>query len=377
MDTHQHKPVIKLNVPNDQHKFKPLPEPSGAYPYRLTADKYLSLNQEQMVFHMVGDTGSIRHPDFQRRVCSALVKQYEAAPDQKDEPQFLFHLGDIVYSYGEASHYDEQFFGPYSQYPGPIFAIAGNHDSDINPTAAQPYQSLDAFRAVFCDTKERPIPFNNVSHRQSITQPHIYWTLETPLATVIGLYGNVVKYGCITPEQHDWFLNELRHAQSLRPQKAIIVCVHHAPYSADINHGSSLYMIDFLEQAFAETGVRPDIVFSGHVHNYQRFKKEYPDGKPITFVVAGAGGYDELHAVAKPDDERFTSADARFDQVKLENYCDDSHGFLKIKLSKDQHGLNLYGEYYTMQTDTEMYDNTKLVDQFSIKSVEVHGQWHL
>lgn len=368
MDTHQqNKPVIKLNVPDDQHKFKPLPEPSGAYPYRLSADKYLSLNREQMVFHMVGDTGSIRQPDFQRMVCGAMIKQYQSAPDNENEPQFLYHLGDIVYSYGEAGNYDEQFFGPYSQYPGPIFAIAGNHDSDINPNAAKPYQSLDAFRAVFCDTQDRAIPFNHSSMRQSITQPNIYWTLETPLATIIGLYGNVVKFGRITPEQREWFLAELKYAQSLRPDKALVVCVHHAPFSADINHGSSLYMIDFLEQAFDETGVRPDIVFSGHVHNYQRFKKEYPDGKPITFVVAGAGGYDELHAVAKPDDERFTSANDRFDNVTLENYCDDRHGFLKIRLSKEPNGLNLYGKYYTMQTNGELYDNTALTDQFNIK----------
>ena len=184
---------------------------------------------------------------------------------------------------------------------------------------------------------------------------------------MIGLYGNVVKFGRITTEQRDWFLAELKYAQSLRPDKAIIVCIHHAPYSADINHGSSLYMIDFLEQAFAETGVRPDIVFSGHVHNYQRFKKEYPDGKPVMFVVAGAGGYDELHAVAQPGDERFTSGNDRFDHVILENYCDDRHGFLKIRVSKDQNGVSLHGEYYTMQTKIELYDSTVLSDQFSMK----------
>ncbi len=366
MDNHQQKPVIKLNVPDDQHKFRPLPAPTGAYPYRMPAEKYVDLNEEHMVFHMVGDTGSIRYPDFQRRVCNAMQQQYQAAPGSNQEPQFLYHLGDIVYSYGEAINYNEQFFGPYSQYPGPIFAIAGNHDSDVNPATAPPYQSLDAFRAVFCDSQERPILFNHSSQRQSNTQPNIYWTLETPLATIIGLYGNVVKFGRITPEQREWFLVELRYANSLRPGKAVIVCVHHAPYSADINHGASVYMIDFLEQAFAETGVRPDIVFSGHVHNYQRFKKEYPEGKPVTFVVAGAGGYDELHALAQPGDERFTSKHARFDRVTLQNYCDDRHGFLKISVSKEHGRLQLHGEYYTMQTRDDLYDSTTLADSFNI-----------
>jgi hypothetical protein len=126
-------------------------------------------------------------------------------------------------------------------------------------------------------------------------------------------------------------------------------------------------MIDFLEEAFTKTGVRPDVVFSGHVHNYQRFEKQYPNGNPVTFIVAGAGGYDELHAVAKPSDERFTSANERFDRINLENYCDDRHGFLKIKLSKQDNALNLHGEYYTMQTGAELDADAKLTDQFSIQ----------
>lgn len=46
-------------------------------------------------------------------------------------PSFLYHLGDVVYFYGEASNYYPQFYEPYAFYPVPIFAIPGNHDGDI------------------------------------------------------------------------------------------------------------------------------------------------------------------------------------------------------------------------------------------------------
>ena len=295
---------------------------------------------------MVGDTGSLRNPDFTRLVANAMAKQCEG--DATDQPQFLYHLGDVVYNHGEATEYDRQFFIPYQQYPAPIFAIAGNHDSDVNPAAVLPYQSLAPFVKVFCAPIEGPVDFSLVNGRNSMVQPNIYWTMETPLATIIGLHTNVPKFGIVTQEQRNWFAEELIAANKLRPEKMLIVCLHHSPYSADINHGSSLDMITFLETSFTETGVRPDIVFSGHVHSYERFLKTYPDGSTTTFIVAGAGGYDELHAVAALDDAQFTNNNSLFNNIELLNYCDDKHGFLKITIERADNGPELTGEYFSI-----------------------------
>lgn len=295
---------------------------------------------------MVGDTGSLRNPDFTRLVAHAMAKQYQV--DATDQPQFLYHLGDVVYNHGEATEYDRQFFIPYQQYPAPIFAIAGNHDSDVNPAAVMPYQSLAPFVKVFCAPIAGPVDFNLVKGRQSMVQPNVHWTMETPLATIIGLHTNVPKFGIVTQEQRNWFAEELIAANKLRPEKMLIVCLHHSPYSADINHGSSLDMITFLETSFTETGVRPDIVFSGHVHSYERFLKTYPDGSTTTFIVAGAGGYDELHAVAALDDAQFTNNNSLFSSIELLNYCDDKHGFLKITIEKTGNGPQLTGEYFSI-----------------------------
>jgi hypothetical protein len=191
--------------------------------------------------------------------------------------------------------------------------------------------------------------------------------LETPLATIIGLHSNVPKYGYITAEQRQWFIEELKAADLQRPNKALIVCVHHAPYSADANHGSSLFMIDFLENVFEETGILPDIVFSGHVHNYQRFSKSYTGGKTVPYIVAGAGGFDELHSIAVTNDERFINNHPLLDKVILEHYCDNKYGFLKIKIERNTTGISLIGEYYTINHN-EIAEKTKieLEDSFTI-----------
>ncbi|MEJ7557931.1 MAG: metallophosphoesterase [Pedobacter sp.] len=357
-------PVVKLNQPDDNHKFQPLPKASGEYPYHLSADS-LSTNSQELVFHMVGDTGGRLNPDFQKKVATEMTRHFGGVSQQEGSPQFLYHLGDVVYHFGEAAHYDEQFFLPYSKYPAPIFAIAGNHDSDVNPDSEVPYQSLDAFQAVFCNAVSADISFSSERSWKSRTQPNIYWTLETPLANIIGLHTNVPKYGIVTSEQRDWFVEELKAADKQRPDKAIIVCLHHAPYSADFNHSSSLPMINFLEDAFRQSGVRPDIIFSGHVHNYQRFQKSYPDGKLLPFIVAGAGGFDELHALARIDQDAYSADHPLLKDVVLMNYCDNQHGFLKIKLNRLPTGVSLTGEYYTILHQIDPEEHATLADQFT------------
>ena len=343
------KPVLKKNQPDDSFKFQPLPKPSGSYPYQLKLAEIIpNPPQGKLVFHLVGDTGGIKSPRFQQLIASEMAQQYKEAKVAADRPSFLFHLGDIVYHFGEAEQFYNQFFKPYSIYPGPIFAIAGNHDSDVNPLSSEPYASLAAFTTVFCSAEAETVSFSGGASRKSMIQPNVYWSLDTPLATIIGLHSNVPKFGIVTPEQRSWFIETLKKAADERPGKAIIVCIHHAPYSADINHGSSIPMITFLDEVFTETGVKPDIVFSGHVHNYQRFSKHYADGSTVPFIVCGAGGFDELHSLALKTDPNFTTENPLFDDVELESFSEMKHGFLKISLEQTSNGLTLTGSYYTI-----------------------------
>lgn len=360
-------PVILTHYRENPNGIKPLPRPTGAYPYHLSLKEILGQDgvsqfTQHMAFHMVGDTGSVRHSDFQHTVARTLAAQHDDST--QPSPAFLYHLGDIVYNYGEKKEYPAQFFSPYNPYPAPIFAIPGNHDGDVNPDAQTPYTSLEAFLRVFCDTQSRPIEFGGANSRMSMIQPNIYWTLKTPLARFIGLYANVTKHGYIDQAQRKWFIEELRTASRHRNQQAIIVCIHHAPYSADTNHGSSLTIIDFLQQAYLEAGVTPDLVCSGHVHSYQRFHQTLEDGTRIPYIVAGAGGYADLHRIAKINDPWVRELDTKGKKVQLVRYCDDCFGFLKVEVQRQTSGLKIIGQYFTLSSPDDSQAN--LFDQFEI-----------
>ncbi|WP_432708631.1 metallophosphoesterase family protein [Pedobacter sp.] len=358
------KPVLKKGVPDDNFKIQSLPAPAGNYPYHLNLPMPETEQEgNRLVFNMVGDTGGIKSPAFQKQIAEAMGKQVT----EGDYPsQFLYHLGDIVYHFGEKEQYEVQFFEPYKTYPAPIYAIAGNHDADVNPNNPIPYHSLDAFTSVFCEKREGDHYFSGNVQRKNQHQPNIYWTLNTELATIIGLYSNVPKFGYICAEQRDWFIKELIRAGEMNEEKAVIVCLHHSPYSADTNHGSSMAMIAFLDGAFEEAGVWPDIVFSGHVHNYQHFLKTYKNNRTVPFIVAGAGGFDELHNLATVEDSNFISENPLFDDVELLKYSLSQHGFLKVILEKTEQSFLLTCEYYTMAHVVTDEPTVTLHDQFSV-----------
>jgi len=361
------RPVFKTAAIDDQEKFRPLPQPIGPYPYHLDIKQVLpAINADKMVFHLCGDTGGLTQPGFNHQVASAMIKQFGDYKNDNDVPQFFFHLGDVVYNYGQAAQFEPQFFSAYKHYPAPVFAIAGNHDADIDPLDPNKPQSLDAFMKVFCTTQTELIPFAGDNNRKSNIQPNIYYTLKTPLADFICLYSNVPRFGTITPIQKQWFIDELKDKTRNRDQKALIVCLHHSAYSADTNHGSSLPMQLFLNSAFDEAGVLPDVVFSGHVHNYQRFNKQYPGGKTVPFIVSGAGGYAELHAIAPLNDLLFPDTSNMLDNVTLQKSCDNTHGFLKIALQKTTDSFTLTGQYYTIAHNADNNSHASLYDTFTI-----------
>jgi acid phosphatase type 7 len=92
--------------------------------------------------------------------------------------------------------------------------------------------------------------------------------------------------GVIKQDQLDWFKQELENA----PQNnALIVALHHAPFSGDEEHSGSDIMLKLLDKAFKHSGRLPDMVVSGHVHDYQRFTRKL-DKHYIPYLVIGNGG---------------------------------------------------------------------------------------
>ncbi len=109
----------------------------------------------QIVFHAVGDTGSVKGPSSQSLVADKMVSDF-TEDDAADEPSFFFHIGDVVYNFGESQYYYDQFYDPYREYPAPIIAIPGNHDGEIYSGDPQP--TLDAFLRNFCSATPAHTP---------------------------------------------------------------------------------------------------------------------------------------------------------------------------------------------------------------------------
>lgn len=283
-------------VGNRNTSFQPLPRPLGLPPYQYSlTDNFPALGTnittaKKMVFHVLGDSGGVQDGEFQSNVAAQMLEQVAAGGPTV--PQFCYHLGDVVYFTGLIPDYYAQFYEPYAHYTPPIFSIPGNHDGEVDDPTAQ--TSLDGWVEYFMQATPEVDPISKDAPRVSMNLPNVYWTLLTPFATIVGMYTNVPEGGSIDSVQQQWITNEFSTASTDLP---LILALHHPIYSFDVYHSGSSKMADVLENAIRDTGRVPNLVLSGHVHDYQRIEKKIAPGGPTPFIVCGNGGYHNLHAI--------------------------------------------------------------------------------
>lgn len=325
-------------VDPDQHPPQPwrdLPSPTGAPPFRMNLDHILapesidSINKSgKLVFHAVGDTGGVNTPTQIENVTTYMEADFASA-DITTHPSFFYHLGDVVYYDGELANYYPEFYEPYMNYPGPIVAIPGNHDGNIDPQTGE--SSLEGFVRNFCSQAPVHTQEAHDAPRTTMTQPNVYWTLLAPLVTVIGLYSNVPEGGQLSQTQINWFQSELSAAPD---DRAVIVAVHHPLYSAYGSKPGSQVLHGVLEAAVEAAGRVPELVLTGHVHNYQRFVGQLM-GHDVPMIVAGAGGYNaRLHVLHKAFHTAKLPVTLGGAGGVLENFNDSDHGYLRITVTK-------------------------------------------
>lgn len=334
----------------------PLPKPTGDRPYRMDLSSVLSdaqmntiRSKGEITFNMVGDTGGVLFPLPQRILTTKLEQELPHS-------SFLYILGDVTYYTGDIDKYYAQFYAPFEHFTAPIFSIPGNHDGTTKFLLSTTGEaSLTAWMRTFCAKEPVILPEAGDVRRDAMTQPNCYFTLLTPYATIIGLYSNVPDGGYFDKDQYDWFVGELRDASA---NKAIIVTVHHSPYSLDTTHGGSAVVRDFIDKASVEAKRSPSAIFSGHTHNYQRFTK-YANLRQTPYVVVGTGGYFDLYKL-----NREYTVPANIDnQLTLESYQIDRHGYVTLTVNKNQ----LMGEYKTIPKPWEAWSNaSKLHDSFTM-----------
>lgn len=327
----------------------------------------------RIVFHSVGDTGSsdVRRYRNEQRVADQITT--DAHSDEvNNRPAFFFHLGDVIYNFGEARYYYDQFYEPFRAYPAPILALAGNHDSFVIPGTPAGEEPLVTFARNFCAPSLDITPEAGSLHRTAMTQPGVYFAFDAPFIRIIGLFSNALEDpGTISSQGGHWpnvtdrQLAFLR-AQLLRIKKekyagAVVIATHHPPfvYSAPPtghtvsgNHGSSSDMLREIDRICIETGIYPHAVLSGHAHCYQRFTRTIEFAgttREVPFVVCGNGGHNVNPLVrgsrGQPAKEPENGTDVSYLDVKpavtstrvaLAKYDDHNYGYLRVSVDVTQ-----------------------------------------
>jgi Calcineurin-like phosphoesterase len=299
-----------------KNQVQPVPPPRGGAPPYLELQDFIptevldAINTARKItFHAVGDTGAAKGIPATAIAHEAGVADAMSADVQAggtSGPAFFFNLGDVVYNFGEAHYYYDQFYEPFRDYDRPIFAIPGNHDGMVfGSTSATPQvPTLEAFLTNFCAPAPGPSPDSGGLIRTLMTQPGVYFTLDAPYVSIIGLYSNVLdsgagvissqgnKFPTVGNAQLDFLKAELKRLKPDRQagNRAIIIAVHHPPASVDAKHGGSTGIENDLDSCCKAAGLWPDVILSGHAHLYQRFTRVV-NGKQTPYVVAGSGGF--------------------------------------------------------------------------------------
>ncbi|MDQ1459975.1 MAG: hypothetical protein QOI08_1459 [Actinomycetota bacterium] len=311
-----------------KNDLQPVPKPRTTTPrvdlgQVLGADIYAPIvAAKKLSFHAVGDTGAAKVNAFQS-AAQAIANEASVADAMAHDvqtggptgPAFFFHLGDVVYNFGEGQYYYDQFYEPFRAYDRPIFAIPGNHDGMVFGAEKDLPQTptLTAFLRNFCCDTPVPSPDAGTLVRSTMDQPGIYFTLDAPFVSIIGLYTNVLegpgvissqagKYPTLAGDhQLDFLKAELQRLAPARKagERAVLIACHHPPVSADSKHGGSTGLADDIDTASRAAGFWPDAVLSGHAHLYQRFTRNV-DGRQIPYVVAGSGGFAATRPIHLP-----------------------------------------------------------------------------
>jgi hypothetical protein len=356
------------------YPFQPLPAPNGPAPYRFDLSQLLPAadiaqiqNAGVLVFHAVGDSGDYRDAGPQDLVASLMTQDVTNSPDGR-QPAFFYHLGDVIYFAGDIDKYGAYFYNTYQDYPAFIVAIAGNHDCQPDDPQDGPVDPnkvpLDGWVQNFMSADPtQPGSLKTGANRTQMDLPNVYWTFTTPFATIVGLFSNVGETEAeIHQDQIVWFQGELKAAD---PNLALIVTIHHPPFSGDTEHSGSSVAEQVMFSSFQAVGRYPNLILSGHVHDYQRFTNvvQGPNGAlEIPCVVAGAGGYTKLGTLHTLNGAPPVAPLSLGNSLTLEQYDQTNFGFLRLEVSKSQ----IVGTYQSAPYPSATPPTGSVVDRFVI-----------
>lgn len=185
-----------------------------------------------------------------------------------DDPAFVCFTGDIVYNGSDANDWkvwdDETRIWRDKKIP--VYPSLGNHDLHGDPNVA----------------------LGNYFHRFPDLKGSRYYSVRVANALVLALDSSL---GEVSGAQGEWLTEKLDHVPP--DVDFVFLSFHHPPYTSSMDkavggghsaRAPEIALAKMLEERQARAHYRI-VVFSGHVHNYERF-----DHGGVSYFVSGGGG---------------------------------------------------------------------------------------
>jgi Calcineurin-like phosphoesterase len=222
---------------------------------------------------------------------------------------FVAIMSDVNYPAGNVNEYEQKFYRPYRDYPGPIYAIPGNHDwydelrgfmfhlcglDDMAPPEltydrGQPAWKRQLHRFLW----RRPDPPDAAqasvrAEWRSLPGQHSgqrapYWTIETDPVRIVGIDTGIL--GGLDREQGEW-LREV----SRDPGRAKILLTGKPLYVDGKFHPGPIEDGGTVDEIVRDPDTGYVAAIGGDIHNYQRYPVKLDDGRTLQYIVAGGSG---------------------------------------------------------------------------------------
>lgn len=256
----------------------------------------------KIIFGVLGDIGQTIHSVS---TINNLIKEKNI--------DMILHAGDLSYADCQQPLWDSygEMIEPLSSFL-PWMVCPGNHEIEFNGTDymnlftafekryRMPYVKPAIFGDVIIKSAVNPktgMPYCTPSIFQSeYNYGNSFYSFDSGLAHII--YLNPYTNSSPTSLQYNWLQNNL--AEINRTITPWIIIVMHCPwYSSNVNHyadSQTILMRESMEQLFYEYKV--NIVFNGHVHDYERtypvYRNETDIHGPVYITIGNAGNLEGL-----------------------------------------------------------------------------------
>jgi hypothetical protein len=99
-----------------------------------------------------------------------------------------------------------------------------------------------------------------------------------------------------------------------------------------------------LQQAFKDSGQRPDVIFSAHAHLFERLNYKFADGTVMPCLIAGCGGHSPLEKLFDACDGTLQKARRPpFDAVKPGSFQFSKGDQARVKCYEDEENGGHFG----------------------------------